>query len=618
MLRRTTLAMIAAALYLPACSTVQSKPDDGKGQYNDSVLTNFNPAPAVLTPPNFGDPNHPVVDTVHMGSQADYHFTLGEALSFDGQSEKAIEEFKLTLVYDATSPSVRLRLAAEYVRSGMVAEAVEHAEAVVKANPTNNDARMFLGGLYTGMKMYDAALEQFRAVLAQDPVHTEASLYLGAILAEQKDYEGALHHFEALIGHADFTERDKAYLYIGKIQVERGAQHFAAAEQAFRKGLAIKPENSEIIVSLGNLFKAQGHEDKMIQLYKTHQDKYGPDREIARTLSRYYLEKEQYDDAIEQLQTLEAYEKDNLNIKIQISLILIEQKQYERAASELEEILAQAPELDKVRYYLAAVYEELIRKDEAVTQYLKIPSTSSYYVDGLIHAAHISKEKGRADQAAEIIKSGLEKRDDAPQLFAYYATLLDEQKLYQEALAMLLGAVDKFPLHAQLRFYLGSMYDRLGKTDDTILQMKKVIEIDHDNVQALNYLAFTYAEKNRDLDDAEGLARHALTIQPKDGYILDTVGWVLFKKGKTDEAIRFLERAYQQKSDESIIAEHLGDAYLRYEMWQKALRMYRKAADLETDGEKSVHLKQKVVSVESQQQKQRSPNRVPSSALISK
>ena len=128
------------------------------GEFKDTVLSNANPAPASITPPELWrcekSDNSP--DAVNMRSQADYHFTLGESLSFDGQFEKAIEEFKLTLIYDPSAVSVRLRLAAEYVRAGEVAEAVEQAELVVQSNPDNDESRMFLGGLYTGMKMYDA------------------------------------------------------------------------------------------------------------------------------------------------------------------------------------------------------------------------------------------------------------------------------------------------------------------------------------------------------------------------------------------------------------------------------------------------------------------------------
>ena len=87
---------------------------------------------------------------------------------------------------------------------------------------------------------------------------------------------------------------------------------------------------------------------------------------MARQLSHYYLEKEDFDKALEQLEVVDSFERDNLNVKIQIALILIEQKKYEPAAQRLEDVLQLAPESDKVRYYLGAVYEEINRPDLAI------------------------------------------------------------------------------------------------------------------------------------------------------------------------------------------------------------------------------------------------------------
>jgi tetratricopeptide (TPR) repeat protein len=598
MLRNVPVLLITAAVFASGCSTLTKD-----SVLKDSVLSDENPAPASMAPPDQDATKASSPDPLNQASEADYHFTLGESYSFNGQTEKAIEEFKLTLVYDPSSVSVRLRLAAEFVRAGMVSEAVEQAELVVQANPDSDDARMFLGGLYTGMKMYEPAMAQFKAVVKHSPDNAEAATYMGAILAEQKDYAAALQHFEGLLTNKEFPDKEKAYFYIGKIQAERGPAHFAEAEQAYHKALIAKPDDAEVVMALGSLYKTEGHEDKMVKTWRNYVDKNGPEKNITRALGHYYMEHEQYDNAIEQLEALEGYDKDNLNVKIQIALILIQQKKLAKAATELEEIVEQAPELDKVRFYLAAVDEELGKKSEATEQYLKVPPPSSYYADATIHAAHLMKEAGKPDEASEVVKSALVQRDDVPQLYAYYGALLDDQKKYQEALTMLQGAVEKFPDQTQLRFYLGSMYDRLGDTNQSISQMKKVLDLDRDNVQAMNFLAYTYAESGRELETAESLSRRALELQPQDGYILDTVGWVLFKRGKMEESIRYLERAFHAKADEAVIAEHLGDAYLRFELWQKALRMYRKAADLETDTDKAARLRAKVANAESQRQR---------------
>jgi tetratricopeptide (TPR) repeat protein len=255
-----------------------------------------------------------------------------------------------------------------------------------------------------------------------------------------------------------------------------------------------------------------------------------------------------------------------------------------------------------VRYYLGAVYEEMNKPDLAIPHYEKIPAGSTYFAEAVVHTAHLYKQSGDLDKSLETIEKAIKEQDDIPQLYAYYATLLDEQKSYKKAVNMLSAAVEKFPTNTQLRFFLGTMFDRVGNRKATVDQLTKVIEQDKDHVQALNYLAYTYAETGSNLDEAQKLAERALQLQPQDGYILDTVGWIHFKRGDVEEAIKYLEAAVKAKADESIIAEHLGDAYLRYQMWQKAQKMYMKAAQLEVDNNLRDKIRQKIANIESQVQ----------------
>jgi tetratricopeptide (TPR) repeat protein len=579
------------------------------GRYYDSTLSNSNPAPTKLTPPDYNaSSGNPVLDDTYLSSQADYHYTMGETLSNEGQSARAVEEYKSTLVYDPKSVHVRLALAREYVRMGMITEAVEQGEIAVDMAPANIEARMLLGGLYSGLKMFGPARDQFQAILAKDPGHAEAAVYLGALMAEEHKYDESIKYFEGLTKNKAFKDTEKAWYYIGRVRSEQGQDHYAEAKKAFGKALEIKPDYPEATLALAGVMRAENKDKEMEQLLRSYQEKFGPDREMSRNLSHYYLEREDYDHALEQLEIFDGFERDNLNIKIQIALILIEQKKFESAAQRLEDVLQQAPESDKVRYYLGAVYEEINHPDLAIEHYSKIPSGSSYFAEAVVHGAHLQKTGGHMDRAMATVEKALKEQDDIPQLFAYYATLLDDSKQYKKAVKMLNGAVDRFPNNTQLRFFLGTMQDRLGNSKETIAQMNKVLEQDKDHVQALNYLAYTYAELGKNLEDAQKLADHALELQPADGYILDTVGWIHFKRGEIEQSIKYLEAAFKARSDEAIIAEHLGDAYLRHQMWQKAQRMYQKAASLEGDGTRHDKIQEKLANIRTQtQQTSRAP-----------
>lgn len=598
MQKKDLIKFLIPMLLLVACATSTKNP---KSSWNGHS------APASMSPPE--EDSSMLLDSVYMRSQADFHYTLGESLSLEGKSQKAVEEFKLTLIYDNKSVQVRMRIAAEYVRLGMMTEALEQAEAVVEMAPSSVEGRVLLGGLYSSLKIYNRATEQYDAILKLDPNNMEVPVYKGALLAEQKKFDESIALFKQLSERKDNPNRHQAFYYAGRIVMEKGLDFYRQAIGYFEKAIALKPSWVEPVIALSQVYKAQDDYAANIKLLRSYQEKFGPHREIAKELGQLYLDKGDYDNALEQLEIVEGFERDNLNVKVRIALIQIEKKDYEKAAVRLEEILTEAPDSDKIRFYLGAVYEEMGQKDKAVANYKQVPSASTYFGDATIHAAFLLKARGLS-RSQELLEQALSKRKDLPQLYAFYASVLDEKKEYGTALRMLTDALEKFPTHAQLNFYLGTMFDRVGNTDKSIEQMKKVLNIEQDHVQALNFLAYSYAEQNKELDEAESLARRALELQPKDGFIMDTVGWVLFKKGHYSEAVQYLERAYEEKSSESVIAEHLGDVYYRLQLVDKAKHMYRRAMEFETDEKKAREIRSKLAAVDHQQS---SPLRVPAS-----
>ncbi len=142
------------------------------------------------------------------------------------------------------------------------------------------------------------------------------------------------------------------------------------------------------------------------------------------------------------------------------------------------------------------------------------------------------------------------------------------------------------PENPRLHFRLGVIYDKLDRKEDCIEQMKTVIELDPDNANALNYLGYIWADMNRNLDEAEVLIKKAMELKPGDGYITDSLGWVLYRQGRYEEAVRVLEKAVELVSDDPIILEHLGDAYLKTGRQAKALEYYEKSLEIKEPKDK--------------------------------
>jgi tetratricopeptide (TPR) repeat protein len=101
--------------------------------------------------------------------------------------------------------------------------------------------------------------------------------------------------------------------------------------------------------------------------------------------------------------------------------------------------------------------------------------------------------------------------------------------------------------------------DKLGKLDQVIAAMEKVIALDPKHATALNYLGYTFADRNMRLPEAEKLVLRALEIRPDDGYFLDSLAWVHFRKGDYSRAEEELRKALKSVPDDPVVLEHLGD-----------------------------------------------------------
>jgi tetratricopeptide (TPR) repeat protein len=596
------LFLWSASVALSAgCATTGDNAIGEAGVYRDSTTDVVDRAPTSLAVPVEG--KGVVIDKMHLRGQADYHFALAETYSLEGNNSRAIEEYKMTLVYDPKALHVRLRLAAEYVKQNLVSEAIEQTKAALEIDPKHEDAHLLLAGLYTTLRMYTDALAEYREVLKNNPDNFEAPMYVGALLAEQKKFSEAAAYFEKLARNQNNPNQHIAWFYLGRVRLEENREkNTGKAEAAFRESISARPSYVESTLALGQLLDASNRRSQTLQLYRSFQEKFGPNASVAEDLARLYIENKEYGRAFEQFAIVEQADPSDINVKAKMAFILIEQQKFQEAILRLEEVLALEPGSDKIRFYLGAVYEEVKDFKSAIGHFQKIPTVSSYYKESVVHTAYLYKLLGDYDKAIATIEAGIKQQEDHPPFYALYASLLDDTKQYAKAIEMLTVAVAKFPDHAQLLFFLGNMQDRLGDKVAVVDSMKKVLKVDGDHVQALNFLAYTYADQGHNLEDAERMVRRAIEIQPQDGYILDTLGWVLVKKGKYNDAVRVLETAYKLQPDESVIAEHLGDAYYYLQMPEKAKKLYQRALEIEKNVAQAEKIRTKVLAVERQSQ----------------
>jgi len=154
-----------------------------------------------------------------------------------------------------------------------------------------------------------------------------------------------------------------------------------------------------------------------------------------------------------------------------------------------------------------------------------------------------------------------------------------QQKKFKEAQGTYQLILDLSPDDAEARFYLANIYEELKDRPRAVIELKKSLEINPDYEEALNYLGYIYVEEGANLAEAERMIKKALARQPENGAFVDSLGWLYFKQGKIQEAVKELERAVFLMED-PVIYDHMGDAYLKSgnlggarTNWEKSLQL---------------------------------------------
>jgi tetratricopeptide (TPR) repeat protein len=593
------LVFLVSLFFMTACASTPYP-------YFDSSLNDHNRAPASLgVPQTASDTDEAAVEKQ---AQADYLFLKADLESADGEQASSIENLKSAIQIDTNSVVLMQKLSVEYYKKGQITDAIYWIQKALEKDPKRKDNLLLYGSMLMAKKEFDKAEVAYNKIVKMFPKDAEAFLYLGALHSEKNEFTKAHGFFTKVIAIGTYEPKHLPYYYRARSILDSGHKaQFGAAKKDLQKVFEMKPEFLEAIQVYSSIVDKTEGKQAVFKFYIDYQKKYGPVVRLAEVLSQYYIEKDQYEKAYEQLEVLEANSEDPIQVKLKMALILIDKKNYPKAMVKLEELNTVVPESDKVKFYLSAVYEELKQTEKAIQTYLAILPSSTHYDDSRVRAAFLLKNTQQLDKALTVMKEAVASKKENLQLHFMLAQIQEDGSQFNDAVATLKKADEQFPKNTQVHYFLGTLYDRLQKKDLMLKHMRQSVSYDEKNHQAMNYVAYSITEVGGDLDEAEQLALKAFALQKDDAFIIDTLGWVYYKKGEYVKALSYLEKAHELSPDVGVIAEHLGDVYLKLKKDEKARNAYLKARKEEKDLARLKTLDGKITSLEKTDSSQRNP-----------
>jgi len=240
--------------------------------------------------------------------------------------------------------------------------------------------------------------------------------------------------------------------------------------------------------------------------------------------------------------------------------------------------------LTQAYFSLAQIAEQ--RKDYAQAEaWLQRVDSVEDVFNAQMQRAAILARQGKLDEARLLIRSQSEKTPaDARLKITSEAQLLRDNKQHLAAYEFLAEAASRYPSDLDLFYDMAMVAEKLDKLDDMERLLRGIIVIDPTYHHAYNALGYSLADRNLRLPEAKQLIQKALEYAPGDPYISDSLGWVEFRLGNFDEALRVLQGAFAAKPDAEIAA-HLGEVLWQMGRREQALQTWREGTKLNSDNE---------------------------------
>ncbi len=365
--------------------------------------------------------------------------------------------------------------------------------------------------------------------------------------------------------------------YAVAIAANSAAMHERAQAEANR-ALELRPE-WEMAALLQAQIAARTSTAQAITYLQAFVDRNPMARDVHLQLARALVGEKRYDEARQHFNQLLKGFPNNPDVVYPVALLALQQNDLVVAETQFNRLLAlDIPDKSIAYYYLAQIAEEKGKLDEALGLYAKVES-GEQMVQARMRSAQILAGQGKLDEARKLLSEASTGSEEQSIQFAIAeAALLRKAKQPQAAFDLLDARLEQQPDNAELLYETALLAERLDQLEIMERRLRRLIELQPGYAQAYNALGYSFAERGIRLPEARELIDKALTLLPNDTFILDSLGWVLYRQGDLSGALATLERAYGMRDDPEIGA-HLGEvlwALGRKDDAQKLLRAAQK------------------------------------------
>ena len=256
------------------------------------------------------------------------------------------------------------------------------------------------------------------------------------------------------------------------------------------------------------------------------------------------------------------------------------------------------PDFTAALILLADIDDAAKRPEQALDDLTGVASDDPLAPMIALRRGALLAETGQSQAAEQVFDRLARDYPDRPEPLAQKGDMVRRSKDYAGAARAYTAAIDRLGTPKRdnwpLFYARGIAYERDGDWAKAEPDLRYALQLAPDQASVLNYLAYSWAERGEHLQEARSMLDKAASARPKEGAIIDSLGWVMLRQGDVDGAIKQLERAVELMPEDAVINGHLGDALAAAGRMREAEFQWRRALNLKPEEDEAKKLTAKL------------------------
>jgi tetratricopeptide (TPR) repeat protein len=545
---RRTWPAFAFALLAAGCAQHPVAPDRGDAALGQAEAVAAQAQAPAKPPPGPELPKQDLTD------QTLYEFLLAEIANQRGNAAVSAQAYA-DLAQRTRDPRIARRATEVAIYARMPETALAAAQIWLETDPQSPEALRTVTSLLVSLNRLPEAEPYLQRVLAGNAEgRGDTFLQLNRLLASSQDRKALLDLVQRLA--APYPALPQAHFAVAQAAAAAGEEDLALKE--IREAGRLEPDWELAALYEAQLLQKRSDAEAAARL-AAFLERHPNSRDVRLNYARLLVNQKSYPEARAEFQNLLEAFPDNTDVLFAVAVLSMQLEDYVAAEDYLKRLLAlDYRDRNTVRFYLGQLAEEQKRFPEALGWYREV-TRGEHYLPAQIRQAEVLSKEGDLAGAREFLrKVDASNNQQRVQLILAEAQLLREANQTGEAFKVVERGLDKLPENTDLLYDYAMLAEKLDRMDVLESSLRKVIRIKPDHAHAYNALGYSLADRSERLAEAREYIETALKLAPEDAFIIDSMGWVLYREGKSDEALKYLRRAYAGRPDPEIAA-HLGE-----------------------------------------------------------